>query len=72
LGIQLQGILYNYYYVILRNRLNGDTTSRVFENSTPVALKDKKQKHVNLLFNLYKILYGGFDKAIYILDYKGT
>ncbi len=68
LGIQLQGTLYNYYYVILRNRLNGDTTSRVFENSTPIALKGEKQKHVNLLFNLYKILYGSFDKVIYILD----
>ena len=31
-GIQLQGTLYNYYYVILRNKYNGDKTSRVFEN----------------------------------------
>ena len=34
-GIQLQGTLYNYYYVILRNRFEGDTTSRVFEDTTP-------------------------------------
>ncbi|HSQ45851.1 MAG TPA: CDP-alcohol phosphatidyltransferase family protein, partial [Lutibacter sp.] len=38
-GIQLQGTLYNYYYVILRNKFNGDTTSRVFEDKTPTALK---------------------------------
>lgn len=67
-GLQLQGTLYNYYYVILRNKFNGDTTSRVFENETPLALKDEKQRHVNILFKLYKLLYGSFDKAIYVLD----
>ena len=30
IGLQLQGTLYNYYYVILRNKFDGDTTSRVF------------------------------------------
>ncbi len=68
LGLQLQGTLYNYYYVILRNKFDGDTTSRIFEDKTPVALKGEKQKHVNLLFNLYKVLYGGFDKVIYNID----
>jgi hypothetical protein len=67
-GLQLQGTLYNYYYVILRNKFNGDTTSRVFENETPIALKDEKQQHVNILFKLYKLFYGSFDKAIYVLD----
>lgn len=74
IGIQLQGTLYNYYYVILRNKFNGDTTSRVFEYETPVALKGEKQSHVNFLFGLYKFLYGSFDKTIYALDknaYKG-
>lgn len=68
LGLQLQGTLYNYYYVILRNRYNGDTTSRVFETSTPKALEGEKQKHVNILFGMYKLLYGAFDKTIYALD----
>ena len=67
-GIQLQGTLYNYYYVILRNKFNGDTTSRVFEDFTPVALPGEKQKNVNILFFLYKALYGIFDKTIYLLD----
>ena len=67
-GLQLQGTLYNYYYVILRNRFDGDTTSRVFENKTPIALIGEKQKHVNILFGLYKLLYGAFDKIIYTLD----
>lgn len=67
-GIQLQGTLYNYYYVILRNRFDGDTTSRVFEDKTPTALPGDKQKNVNVLFFLYKLLYGVFDKIIYTLD----
>jgi hypothetical protein len=72
LGIQLQGTLYNYYYVILRNRYNGDTTSRVFEDSTPIAMKGESQKSVNILFKLYKILYGSFDKTIYFLDHSAS
>ena len=67
-GVQLQGTLYNYYYVILRNKFNGDTTSRVFEDKTPKALKGEKQSYVNVLFSFYKLLYGGFDKTIYYLD----
>ena len=69
-GIQLQGTLYNYYYVILRNKFNGDTTSRIFEDKTPIALKGEKQRNVNFLFKLYKMLYGVFDKTIYMLDKK--
>ncbi|WP_213522917.1 CDP-alcohol phosphatidyltransferase family protein [Nonlabens sp.] len=68
LGLQLQGTLYNYYYVILRNKFDGDTTSRVFETKTPVALKGEHQQHVNILFRLYVFFYGAFDKAIYALD----
>ena len=72
LGIQLQGTLYNYYYVILRNNLNGDTTSRIFENETPTALKGETQKNVTLLFGIYKALYGVFDKTIYALDVNAS
>ncbi len=72
LGLQLQGTLYNYYYVILRYKFDGDTTSRVFENTTPIALKGEKQNHVNILFGLYKLLYGAFDKTIYALDPKAN
>lgn len=68
LGFQLQGTLYNYYYAILRNIHNGDTTSRIFEDDIPIALTGEKQKHVTILFKLYKICYGAFDKIIYFLD----
>jgi CDP-diacylglycerol--serine O-phosphatidyltransferase len=68
IGVELQGTLYNYYYVILRNRHNGDTTSRVFEHETPTALPGEKQRDVNILFTMYKVLYGAFDQVIYVLD----
>lgn len=72
LGIQLQGTLYNYYYVILRYKANGDTTSRIFEDSAPKALKGEKQQTVNIFFFIYKLLYGVFDKIIYTLDKKAS
>lgn len=69
-GIQLQGTLYNYYYVILRNKYAGDTTSRIFEDKAPIAMKGEKQRNVNILFKVYYLLYSRFDKAIYQLDKK--
>lgn len=69
LCIQLQGTLYNYYYVILRNKsVGGDTTSKVFEYKTPRALPGETQKSVNILFKIYTVVYGGFDKIIHALD----
>ena len=67
--IQLQGTLYNYYYVILRNKsVGGDTTSKVFEYKTPRALPGESQKSVNILFKIYTLVYGGFDKIIHAMD----
>lgn len=67
--IQLQGTLYNYYYVILRNKsIGGDTTSKIFEYKTPRALPGETQKAVNILFKIYTVVYGGFDKIIHALD----
>lgn len=69
IGIQLQGTLYNYYYVILRNKsVGGDSTSKVFEYKTPKALPGESQKSVTILFGIYTIVYGAFDKIIHILD----
>lgn len=71
LTLQLQGTLYNYYYVILRERSQGDTTSRVIEIGTPVAFPNENQRVVNVLYTLYRVLYGVFDAIIYFLD-KGA
>ncbi|MFK7899545.1 MAG: CDP-alcohol phosphatidyltransferase family protein [Cyclobacteriaceae bacterium] len=68
LGIQLQGTLYNYYYVILRNKLDGDKTSRIFERKPPKAMEGESQQTVNVLFWMYRTLYGFFDRVIYLLD----
>ena len=69
IGIQLQGTLYNYYYVILRNKsVGGDTTSKIFEYKSPRALPGETQKSVDILFRIYTIVYGTFDKIIHFLD----
>jgi hypothetical protein len=69
LGIQLQGTLYNYYYVILRNKsIGGDSTSKIFEYKSPRALPGESQKSVDILFKIYTIVYGTFDKIIHTLD----
>jgi len=67
--VQLQGTLYNYYYVILRNKsVGGDTTSKIFEDKSPRALPGESQKSVDILFLTYTIVYGVFDKIIHALD----
>lgn len=69
IAIQLQGTLYNYYYVILRTKsVGGDSTSKIFEYKTPKALPGESQKVVNILFKIYTIVYGSFDKIIHFLD----
>jgi hypothetical protein len=69
ISIQLQGTLYNYYYVILRNKsIGGDNTSKIFEYKAPKALPGETQKAVNILFGIYTIVYGIFDKVIHFLD----
>jgi phosphatidylserine synthase len=68
-GVQLQGTLYNYYYVILRNKsVGGDTTSKIFEYKSPRALPGETQKSVDILFRIYTVVYGTFDKVIHFLD----
>jgi phosphatidylserine synthase len=69
IGIQLQGTLYNYYYVILRNKsVGGDKTSKIFEYKSPRALPGETQKSVDILFVIYTVVYGLFDKVIHFLD----
>jgi phosphatidylserine synthase len=69
LGLQLQGTLYNYYYVILRTKsIGGDSTSKIFEYKTPKALPGERQELVNFLFKTYTVVYGQFDKIIHFLD----
>jgi hypothetical protein len=48
------------------NRLE-DKTSKIFEDESPRALGES-QKSVDLLFKIYTIVYGGFDKIIHTMD----
>lgn len=67
--IELQGTLYNYYYVIVRNGcVGGDKTSQIFEYKTPKAFPGESQKWVDILFKIYIIFYGGFDRIIHFMD----
>lgn len=69
IGLQLQGTLYNYYYVILRNKsVGGDRTSKIFEYKSPKALPGESQQLVDILFGVYSVVYGTFDKIIHALD----
>jgi phosphatidylglycerophosphate synthase len=70
-GLQLQGTLYNYYYVILRNNSEGgDKTSQIFEAEKPIAFPQESQKAVDILFYLYRLFYYIFDNIIYKLDFE--
>jgi phosphatidylglycerophosphate synthase len=69
--LQLQGTLYNYYYVILRHHsLEGDRTSKIFETSVPEAYPHESQSTVNTLFKIFRLFYFSFDRIIYALDKK--
>jgi hypothetical protein len=51
----------------LRNKsIGGDTTSKVFEYKSP-KIKES-QRAVDILFNIYTVVYGGFDKIIHLMD----
>lgn len=67
-AIQMQGTVYNFYYVILRHKMAGDKTSRIFETEKPKALGNENQTVVNILFSIYLLLYGIFDKIIYVFE----
>ncbi|WP_291785228.1 CDP-alcohol phosphatidyltransferase family protein [Cecembia sp.] len=69
LSVQLQGTLYNYYYVILRhNTEGGEKTSKIMENERPNAFPVESQRTVDFLYDTYNVLYIAFDKLIYYLD----
>jgi phosphatidylglycerophosphate synthase len=68
-AMQLQGTVFNYYYTILRNNSKGgDTTSRIEEKSFPKSLHGENQTAVNVMFVIYTIFYGGFDRIIITID----
>jgi phosphatidylglycerophosphate synthase len=68
-SIQIQGTLYNYYYVIVRNKsIGGDQTSKIFEQKSPKALPGESQQTVDRLFFIFYLLYSVFDKLVFWMD----
>jgi hypothetical protein len=70
LGIEFQCSIYNFYYVIVRQRLNNEETSRIIEYQKPVAYHYESQKIVNILHAMFLSLYGIFDVFVVFLDKK--
>ncbi len=68
LGLELQGSIFNYYYLIQRKICGGDTTSRVDEGKRPVPYPYENGQLVSLLHALYNLMYGAFDKLMILLD----
>lgn len=72
-SLQLQGTLYNYYYVILRhNTEGGEKTSRIAENESPIAFPVESQRTVDFLYDTYNMLYIAFDKLIFYMDHEAA
>lgn len=70
LGIEFQCSVYNFYYVIVRQRLNNEETSRIIEYQKPVAYHYESQKIVNILHAIFLGLYAIFDVFVVFLDKK--
>jgi phosphatidylglycerophosphate synthase len=67
--MQLQGTFYNFYYVVLRHASEGgDRTSNIIETESPKALAGEKQDTVDFFFKVFSLLYGFFDKTVYVIE----
>jgi len=68
LGIEFQCSIYNYYYVIVRRRLNHEETSRTIEYRKPIAYAYESQRTVTVLHAVFLFLYVIFDAFVLLLD----
>jgi phosphatidylglycerophosphate synthase len=68
LGIEFQCSIYNYYYVIVRRRLNNAETSRIIEYQKPTAYPYESQKTVTILHTVFLCFYVIFDVLVLLLD----
>lgn len=67
-GIEFQCSIYNYYYVILRRRLNNEETSRILEFRKPISYHYESQKVASVLHAIFLCLYVAFDALVLQLD----
>lgn len=65
---QLQGSVFNYYYLVKRYQVNGDKTSRIIETDEPKPFERDNLILLKILHKLYLIIYGWQDFIIHKLD----
>lgn len=65
---QLQGSVFNYYYLIKRHQVNGDLTSRIFEREEPKPYARDNIIVMKMLHKMYLLIYGWQDNLIYRID----
>ncbi len=67
---ELQGSVYNFYYLVKRYQVNGDKTSRIIELNAPEPLPSDNPVLLKILHRIYVLIYGWQDLLIYFLDKK--
>ncbi|MBI9072046.1 MAG: CDP-alcohol phosphatidyltransferase family protein [Melioribacteraceae bacterium] len=68
--MELQGSVFNYYYLVKRYKCDGDKTSRINESSKPEPFPWDNKNALTTLHFLYKVIYRWQDKIIWFLDKK--
>ena len=68
---QIQGSVFNYYYLVKRYQVRGDRTSRIFEIEEPQPLKKDNPTLLKFFHKMYLLIYVWQDYLIYNLD-KGA
>ncbi len=66
LSVSIQGSFFNYYYVKYRHKFGGDTTSKLKEDKQAYPWDDPRM--VEILFMLYRVLYGWQDRFVEFVD----
>lgn len=66
--MELQGSIFNYYYLVKRYQCEGDKTSRIDESEVPIAYPWDNKTALKILHLLYLIIYRWQDKIIFLLD----
>ncbi len=68
ISYQLQGSIFNYYYLIKRYQVNGDKTSRIFEKEEPKPFKRDNVFLLKILHKIYLFSYAWQDYLVHKLD----
>ena len=64
ISFQLQGTIFNYFYVIKRHQAGGDITSRISEAKCPTPYPQENPRILSLMHKIYILLYGWQDWII--------